>query len=255
MRYVTNTQKGFSLVDVMVGMVISLIGVVIIFQVFETSESRKRTATSGGEAQTNGAIAMFTLERALREAGYGVNNASDFAAGTHPAEITVGAAAKNADKLIIVSRPWDYGPYVPVSAVYPAAVSTAYQINNNAQLVATVAGVDSVIADGIVQLKAQYGRDANGNNVIESTEWDTTAPGTGQWTSVLAVRLALVARSSQPEGKDPAACNTTTVSPNSSNGQLNLSANVGLANTDSWKCYRYKTYETTVPLRNVIWRP
>jgi len=40
--------RGFSMVELMVAMVISLIGVIIIFQVFETSEGVRRTATSGG---------------------------------------------------------------------------------------------------------------------------------------------------------------------------------------------------------------
>jgi hypothetical protein len=31
---------------------------------------------------------------------------------------------------------------------------------------------------------------------------------------------------------------------------LDLTANLGLAAGDDWKCYRYKTFETTVPLRN-----
>ncbi len=38
-------SRGFSMVELMVAMVISLIGVIIIFQVFETSEGVRRTAT------------------------------------------------------------------------------------------------------------------------------------------------------------------------------------------------------------------
>ncbi|HUX92085.1 MAG TPA: PilW family protein [Gallionellaceae bacterium] len=67
-------NSGFSLVEIMVGMVISLLSVVIILQVFAAFEGQKRTTTGGADAQTNGAIALFTVERDVRMAGYGFSN-------------------------------------------------------------------------------------------------------------------------------------------------------------------------------------
>jgi type IV pilus assembly protein PilW len=67
-------SHGFSMVELMVAMTIGLIGVIIIFQVFETSEGVRRTTVSGGDAQQNGAIALFTLERDLRNAGMGISD-------------------------------------------------------------------------------------------------------------------------------------------------------------------------------------
>jgi type IV pilus assembly protein PilW len=58
----------------MVAMLIGLIGIIIIFQVFEVSEGIKRTSTSGGDAQQNGAIALYAMERDLRSAGSGFND-------------------------------------------------------------------------------------------------------------------------------------------------------------------------------------
>jgi type IV pilus assembly protein PilW len=66
--------RGFSLVELMVAMVIGLIGMIIIFQVFEVSEGIKRTTTSGGDAQQNGAVAMYVLEHDVRNSGMGVND-------------------------------------------------------------------------------------------------------------------------------------------------------------------------------------
>ena len=67
--------RGFSMVELMVAMLIGLIGMVIIFQVFEVSEGIKRTTTSGGDAQQNGAIALYLLEHDLRNGGMGFNDA------------------------------------------------------------------------------------------------------------------------------------------------------------------------------------
>jgi type IV pilus assembly protein PilW len=65
--------SGFSMVELMVAMAIALIGMIIIFQVFETSEGIKRTTTSGGDAQQNGIIALYNIEADLRNAGMGFN--------------------------------------------------------------------------------------------------------------------------------------------------------------------------------------
>src|SRR6266513_3882856 len=68
--------RGFSLIELMVAMVIGLIGMIIIFQVFEVSEGIKRTTTSGGDAQQNGVIALYTMERDFKNAGMGFNDTS-----------------------------------------------------------------------------------------------------------------------------------------------------------------------------------
>ena len=66
--------RGFSMVELMVAMLIGLIGMIIIFQVFEVSEGIKRTTTSGGDAQQNGAVALYVIEHDLRNAGAGFND-------------------------------------------------------------------------------------------------------------------------------------------------------------------------------------
>jgi type IV pilus assembly protein PilW len=65
-------SRGFSLVELMVGVLIGLIGVVVVMRAFETNESFKRSTSGTGQAQANGAIALFNIERVVRFAGYGV---------------------------------------------------------------------------------------------------------------------------------------------------------------------------------------
>lgn len=64
--------KGFSLVDVMVGMVVGLITMLIIMQSYAAFEGQKRTSTSGMEALENGLIALHALETDIRQAGFGL---------------------------------------------------------------------------------------------------------------------------------------------------------------------------------------
>ena len=67
-------SRGFTLVELMVGVLIGLIGTVVIFQVFAVSESQKRTTTGGSDAQQNGVFGLFQIERDVRMAGYGLNH-------------------------------------------------------------------------------------------------------------------------------------------------------------------------------------
>jgi type IV pilus assembly protein PilW len=62
---------GFSLVEIMVGMVIGMLGIIVIMQVFALFEGQKRTTSGGGEAQNTGAIALSGLSDDIRQSGYG----------------------------------------------------------------------------------------------------------------------------------------------------------------------------------------
>ncbi len=62
---------GFSLVEIMVGMVIGMLGIIVIMQLYSVSEGQKRTTTGAGDAQNNGAIALYGMQRDIRQAGYG----------------------------------------------------------------------------------------------------------------------------------------------------------------------------------------
>lgn len=64
------SQRGFSLVEIMVGMVIGMLGIISMMQVFSLAEGQKRATTGGGDAQNAGAIALYGLQRDIRQAGY-----------------------------------------------------------------------------------------------------------------------------------------------------------------------------------------
>lgn len=65
-------QKGVTLVELMVALVIGAIAALVIQQVMAMFEGQKRTSSGGSDAQVNGAVALFALEREVRQAGYGL---------------------------------------------------------------------------------------------------------------------------------------------------------------------------------------
>ncbi|MFT3847781.1 MAG: PilW family protein [Propionivibrio sp.] len=66
--------RGFSLVELMVGMTIGFIAIVIIMQSLSVFESHKRTTTAGVDAQENGLLALMKIEADIRKAAVGVNH-------------------------------------------------------------------------------------------------------------------------------------------------------------------------------------
>lgn len=73
------SQQGIGMVDIMVGMVIGLIGMLVIFQSFSAFEAQKRTTTSANDAQDAGLMALTTIERDARMAGYGMFFRNEYA--------------------------------------------------------------------------------------------------------------------------------------------------------------------------------
>jgi type IV pilus assembly protein PilW len=72
MREKKADQRGFSLIEIMVGVVIGMIAILVIYQVFATAEGLKRNTTSAGDAQQNGLLASFMLGIELANASNGV---------------------------------------------------------------------------------------------------------------------------------------------------------------------------------------
>ena len=64
---------GFSLVEIMVGLVIGLLGIIVMEQMLSVSESQKRTTSGSDDAQNSGAIALYGLQRDIQLGGYGIS--------------------------------------------------------------------------------------------------------------------------------------------------------------------------------------
>ncbi|MCC2974010.1 PilW family protein [Massilia sp. IC2-476] len=136
------------------------------------------------------------------------------------------------------------------------------------------------VADNIVALKAQYGFDTRAGDLfapeqgLQLSAWSSTMidadgdgveGGAGDYQRIAALRIAVVARARNPERADPATgeCTATTVPPTvfAVQDAVNTDAEPVEVNVEvdgdpvDWKCYRYRVFETIVPLRNAGWRP
>lgn len=65
------SQNGFSLVELMVGLVIGLLATLAVMQTLSSFEGNKRSTVGTTDAQTNGNIALYLVQRELQFAGYG----------------------------------------------------------------------------------------------------------------------------------------------------------------------------------------
>jgi type IV pilus assembly protein PilW len=320
-----SSQAGFTLVEIMVGLVIGLLATMVIMQVFSVFEAQKRTTTGTSDAQTNGSIALYNISRELQMAGYpfmpvtdsplectaltidGVadnpsrlspvfitDNTSDSvtirygnsASGGSPSKIT----AMNAPSPIDVDLDSNLGctqgdrtliintvncfmatasevqapTRVMLTDITGAAANlelsclggwneVTYSVNNgNLERDDTpaVAGDGVPSLGGIVNLQAQYGISAaaNSNSIVgwvDATGGTWAAPTVANRNLIKAIRVAVVARNAKRE--------PDVVTPNALTVWIG-GPTINLAPADpDWDHYRYRVFETIIPLRNVIW--
>lgn len=74
-------QRGLTIIELMVSLLIGMILSLAVFGVLTVSEGRKRTTTSVNDASLSGTYAMSMLDRTIRSAGSGFNSIHDNAAG------------------------------------------------------------------------------------------------------------------------------------------------------------------------------
>lgn len=121
------------------------------------------------------------------------------------------------------------------------------------------------VSGNVVNIQAQYGVAtlAGSQSVDCWVDASGTAcnPSGANWSGanltdtdvkrIKAIRVAVVARSAQTERPGSLGCTTTTTAPVS---WMDAGAPViNLTGDANWKCYRYKVYQTIVPLRNILW--
>ena len=64
-------QAGFTLLELMIGLVLGLLSTLAITQIMTSFEGRKRTTMAGADAQVNAGLALSMLRQSVQMAGYG----------------------------------------------------------------------------------------------------------------------------------------------------------------------------------------
>jgi type IV pilus assembly protein PilW len=357
-------QRGMSLIEVLVAIAIGMIGILIMTQAYLTSDEFNKATLGAGGAQTNGNVALFSLEREARMAGYGFNSAAALECGnlnwyyngnysgnlggslpnielapvvitstagapdqitimyaTGEQRVTPGTLSKSMpsasselnvdgtsgfqqnDMVLLVSKtapvtctmvqlteiqtsasklqhnPGGSAPYNPPGAgLFPAyakndslfnlgnPIIRSYAIVNESLRVsevflnaATPGSGDFDLVDGIVDMRALYGKDTNDDGVVDV--YNNVKPvGGAAWLQVLSLRIAVVARVGHYEKPTGANCAATTANPTWTYENPVGTPQTATFNwtdltdvTNQARCYRYRVFETTVPVRNMIW--
>jgi type IV pilus assembly protein PilW len=359
-------SRGVSLVEIMVGVAIGLIGTVAIFQAVGAWSRHTQTTSAGGDAQVAGTLALFNIERDVKAAGHGFGTAPlpvmgcavtsvlagppfnlvpiniQQGAGGAPDTISIlygnspffvaqgnftsstattktltrrsgfrrgdvavvagpgvlpGAAPcelieitddTNLDGLTVDHAVGNYPNFYSgaaaaarfngVAAPPALAAGTIYSLGPQPTLnVWSIAGgrlsrteqfaatPPIPVADGVVNIKAEYGVDLNNDGQIANAEWQTVAPA--DFRTVLAIRVAVLVRSRHFErSADSSSTIAVPVTPNvptyfaytgakaflMTNVDGTLDTNLP-ANPNNWRYYRYRVYERVIPLRNLLW--
>ncbi len=107
------------------------------------------------------------------------------------------------------------------------------------------------VGDGVVNLQAQYGLDADGDTRIDT--WQDADPA--DWTLLRMVRFGLLVRGESYEKEAVTTANPAWSGGNFTMTNLDGTADSGLASlgVNNWRNYRYNVFEVSVPLRNMIW--
>lgn len=322
-----HAQRAFSLTEIMVGMVIGMLGIIIIMQMTSLFESRKRTTTGGDDAQNGGAIALYSLQSQISQAGYGISSANLIGKSlstpfitlnpltpviVNPAQLAAVQSA-NTDSFIVIygnsntttegaliSNPTSTLPYqvtdgtgqgntgeggksfaindwvIPAQSGITATLSMykvvgpvstsvvavsgipptlTYVVNQtNPPLLFNLGASPSILAYAVINGSLSVCDYMAQNCATNAGGWSPLADGIvsmrAQCNGGSGLRIALVARSTQ---LDPAVVTTITPIWNPGGASAVVEANPAANWGANWNRYRYKTFETIVPIRNAIW--
>ena len=137
-------ESGFSLIEIMVGMVIGMMGIIAMMQVASLSEAQRRSTVGGGDALNSGAIVMYGLQREVDQAGLGISDSSLVGCDVQlPSGITLATLAPvtinhpsitgqdaNTDTLLIVYGNGNGTPQGDVINSQPLTIAVPVAANN-----------------------------------------------------------------------------------------------------------------------------
>ena len=261
-------QRGFTITEIMVAVAIGLIGTLIVFKSLDNSNSVSRNVTGGSDAQTTGTLALYSIERDVRQAGYGINDPailgcqlrlSNATAGfTLPADVTGNTAVLTP---LQIRTDADGNPILRVAYAGGRSVS-------GTKLVQAFPGSDA----SILRVANVYGMRRSGTMLLV-TEGNTMEAE--NWLPGLRICSVYQTSSDLADDTTPPSISRSSVSPFSPSsaysgvtyslnakvfnlGQGNISGNTALdtlqdtANMPVWKEYRVNRANQTLEERDLL---
>jgi type IV pilus assembly protein PilW len=158
------SQRGYNLIEMMVGLAIGLIGMLAVAQIFVTFNQQRNTATQLMEAQSNGAMALYLLERDIAQAGYGLMSLQSCSDANTALDSDGDGATDNDQDLN-----WYYNPpgCSSTCGVQPVPLST--------KPVRIVVGGSGARGDSLVVRYARADTGAPGSAVLSAQDPDAAA--------------------------------------------------------------------------------
>lgn len=216
--------------------------------------------------------ATRTLDRVTDVTALAVQVLTGQTGGLNPALFNLGRGPDGPNAAISSSNPSN-GPIIFAYAVRNGNLTVCDFTVSDCSLAAN-AGSSAVwvpIASNVVGMRATYWRDTSTNWNGSTSAIDQTTPDPAQpnfacnWGRIKAISLVLVVQN--PERDKEIVTTTTKNGVTAANANrptwdqdaiAPLVASTGALGPDSaadeeWKHYRYKTFQTLIPLRNVAW--
>jgi len=184
-RRLQHNEQGFSLIEIMVGIVIGLIAVLIIYQVFAAAEGIKRNTTSVGDAQQNGLLSSFMLGIELANAGNGVASAAQdlgvcpggtFASTWRPIPLLIVNGVTDADPdSFSVNYSVTSAAIAPAPFTATAAANAAYSVQSPTgfqagDLIVAIGGAPAAAGCAASKVSTVTAPDVNGVVTITHTD-------------------------------------------------------------------------------------
>lgn len=192
--------QGFTLIELMVGVVLGLLATLVISQVFLQYEGNKRAATSGSDAQVAGAVALFSMQRDIQASGYGLS-AWPLAMGCALSAQYDGAAVLNPATDVLAPVLISFGATAADSDAITVMASGKLGYSVPSNVTATHAQIDSVftvlssqgVAVGDLMLAAPSSTDPTvgctlfAATAVTATTVSHTAAGSPKWNGSTAI--------------------------------------------------------------------
>lgn len=187
-----HAQRGMSLVELMIGLTLSLIIVVAVGYVFAGSRQTYRTSDDSSRLQESGRFAMETLGASFRAAGHWDLSLTDNTKVSFPGTAVVGGNNTGTNGTDTVTLSFESATDCLGQATPAGIAINLFRVNANNQLECLGNGANAaqVLVDDVEDFQVRYGIDTNADNAV-----DRYADAPANWAVVLAAKVCLRLRS------------------------------------------------------------